>query len=63
MIGNKIIEIHLRRNPDFATHDSPYIIPVWKGQKKIRKNHMFIEAKDGDRLGYFVPGPYELSVS
>ena len=30
-IGGKLIEVHLRRNPDFD-HDNDEFIPVWQGQ-------------------------------
>ena len=54
-IGDKIVEIHFRNNPDFCGHGSDYIIPVWQGQSvKIGKNQKYVEAKDGKRLGYVV---------
>ena len=45
-IGDKIIEIHLRKNPDFEGHTSDYVIPIWNHQK-------FIESIDQDRKGFY----------
>ena len=33
-IGGKLIEVHLRRNPDFDWGNTEFV-PVWKGQNKI----------------------------
>jgi len=52
MIDGNIIEIHLRRNPDFCGHTSPYITPSY-GRKKL-KGHTFIKGQDYKRIGYFI---------
>jgi hypothetical protein len=58
MIDGKIIEIHLRNNPDFMGHKSPYIKPIWKGMPfKLLKNETIIEARDGNRLGFIIRDP------
>ena len=46
VIGDKIIELHLRYNDDFAGHDSNTIIPVWKDK--------FYKSECGDRLGFIL---------
>lgn len=46
VIGNNIIEVHLRPNDDFANHNSNTIIPVWKDQ--------FYKSECGDRLGFML---------
>jgi hypothetical protein len=46
MIGNQIIEVHLRYNPDFVGHDSNEIIPIW------REN--FLDRPDADRVGFLL---------
>jgi hypothetical protein len=46
VIGDKIIEVHLRFNDDFSTHDSSTIIPVWKDK--------FYKSESGDRLGFIL---------
>ena len=54
-IGSKLIEVHLRNNPDFETlHDS--IDVVWDGQSTIAPpGKQFVENRDYKRLGFFVP--------
>jgi hypothetical protein len=55
MIGGRIIEIHLRGNPDFADHDSSYVRPVWKGEALyVYPDEEFIAAPDGERLGFVI---------
>lgn len=51
-IGDNIIEIHFRRNPDFLGHSSKYIRPIWD-------NEIFIKAKDADRVGFYIEGNNE----
>lgn len=48
-IGGKIIEIHLRRNPDFVNHNYSVLYPVYRGQR-IPEN--FIKDKEHDRIGF-----------
>ena len=53
-IGNKLIEVHFRRNPDFRYGNS-VAIPVWKGDRPQKvDNFTFIEDKDYLRRGFFV---------
>lgn len=51
-IGNNLIEVHFRRNPDFRYGNS-VAIPVWKGQN-IEKfdNLTFVEDQDYLRQGF-----------
>jgi hypothetical protein len=53
-IGDKLIEVHFRQNPDFRYNNS-VAIPVWKGenQEKI-DNFTFISDKDYLREGFYV---------
>jgi len=53
-IGNKLIEVHFRRNPDFRYNNS-ISIPVWNDQdiKKI-EGYKFIEDKDYKRSGFYI---------
>jgi hypothetical protein len=53
-IGNKLIEVHFRRNPDFRYGNS-VAIPVWKGEK-IQKIEDFTFVKDEDYLreGFYI---------
>lgn len=46
VIGDKIIEVHLRYNDDFRNHDGDTIIPVWKDS--------FYSSPCGDRLGFII---------
>lgn len=54
-IGGNLIEIHLRNNPDFADHNSPIAIPVFKGEVlTIPAGFRYIESKDANRQGFLV---------
>jgi len=46
VIGDNIIEAHLRYNDDFSNHDSEEIVPVWK--------ETFYESRCGDRVGFIL---------
>lgn len=48
VIGDKIIEVHLRYNDDFSNHTASTIIPVWKDK--------FYKSESGDRLGFILKG-------
>lgn len=50
-IGENLIEVHFRRNPDFRYGNS-VAIPVWD-DKKI-KNMKFIEDNDYHRKGFYI---------
>ena len=53
-IGNHLIEVHFRQNPDFRYGNS-IAIPVWKGDRPQKMNDLtFIEDKDYLRRGFFV---------
>ena len=53
-IGNKLIEVHFRRNPDFRYGNS-VAIPVWKGDRPQKMGDLaFIEDKDYLRKGFFI---------
>lgn len=46
VIGDKVIEVHLRYNDDFATHNATTIVPVWRDQ--------FYRSECGERLGFIL---------
>jgi hypothetical protein len=50
-IGNQLIEVHFRRNPDFR-YDNSVAIPVWDDEKV--ENMRFIEDSDYLRKGFYV---------
>ena len=53
-IGNKLIEVHFRRNPDFK-YENIEAIPVWDDDNtKIYENYRYIESKDYLRKGFWV---------
>ena len=55
-IGDKLIEVHLRLNPD-ARHGSDVLIPVWEGQDNTPPDGMmYVEDPDYHRLGFFIQG-------
>lgn len=53
-IGNKLIEVHFRQNPDFRYGNS-VAIPIWKedNQKNI-DNLEYIEDSDYKRKGFYI---------
>ena len=53
-IGNKLIEVHFRQNPDFR-YGNTVAIPVWKGDKieKI-ENYTFVKDEDYLRKGFYI---------
>ena len=54
-IGDKIIEVHLRLNDDFANHDSDEIIPVWSESANVQPpDTTWYASAAGDRLGFWV---------
>ena len=53
-IDGRVIEVHLRHNPDFV-HGNSIAIPVWEDQQDVVHNGLrFIEAKDYKRLGFYI---------
>jgi len=46
VIGDKVIEVHLRYNDDFSNHNSNEIIPIWKEN--------FYSSPCGDRIGFLL---------
>jgi hypothetical protein len=54
-IGNRVIEIHLRYNDDFANHDANEIIPVWRDQPMAQPlGCTWYPSAAGDRLGFWI---------
>jgi hypothetical protein len=45
-IDNKVIEVHLRYNDDFANHNANVIVPIWKED--------FYPSEYGDRIGFIL---------
>jgi hypothetical protein len=57
MIGNHIIEVHLRPNDDFANHDARVIYPVWRDAPiEQPPGTEWYGSACGDRLGFWVKG-------
>jgi hypothetical protein len=53
MIGDKIIECHLRGNPDFLD-DPVEIIPVWDDELiDVDDRFVYVSSNDGHRLGFY----------
>jgi hypothetical protein len=54
-IGDKLIEVHFRRNPDFR-YDNTEAIPVWKGDKmhQLMEGYRYVEDNDYNRCGFWV---------
>ena len=56
-VGSKIIEVHLRQNPDFVGHDSDYVRPVYTLEESFNYNEKreeYIYRPDGPRLGFII---------
>lgn len=57
MIGDKIIEMHFRLNPDFVGHDSNYVVPVGEQfQQVIKHGETFFFNPDYGRKGFLIKG-------
>lgn len=53
-IGDKVIEIHLRYNDDFANHTADEIIPVWQGESVEQPSgYSWYSSPAGERLGFW----------
>jgi len=53
-IGDKLIEVHFRQNPDFRYNNS-VAIPLWKDEKvQNLKNYEYIEDPDYLRQGFYI---------
>jgi hypothetical protein len=53
-IGNKLIEVHFRRNPDFRYQNSE-AIPVWDDQNvEDFENYTFIKDSEQKRRGFYI---------
>jgi hypothetical protein len=53
-IGNKLIEVHFRQNPDFR-YGNTVAYPIWKDEKEEKiKNHRYVEDNDYLRQGFYV---------
>jgi hypothetical protein len=46
VIGDKVIEVHLRYNDDFRGHTANEVIPIWKEN--------FYDSPCGDRIGFLL---------
>jgi hypothetical protein len=54
-IGNRVIEVHLRYNDDFANHDGDEIWPVWPESLQIQPvGTSWYDSKAGERLGFWI---------
>jgi hypothetical protein len=54
-IGDRVIEVHLRYNDDFANHDADEIIPVWRDQVMPQpQDYTWYPSAAGDRLGFWI---------
>lgn len=54
-IGNKLIEVHIRKNPDFSYNNNVFI-PVWEGETiNPPDGHRYVECPDlNGRIGAYV---------
>ena len=54
-VGDKLIEVHLRNNPDFS-YNNKVFIPVWEGESiNPPKGYRYVETKDKNgRIGAYV---------
>jgi len=50
VIGDRIIEVHFRYNPNFVNHNATTIIPVWRDE-------FYPSYDSGDRLGFILKEP------
>lgn len=57
-IGENLIEVHFRQNPDFR-YGNNEAIPIWDGDdsndyENLKKNYKFIDDKDYLRKGFYI---------
>jgi len=52
-IGNKLIEVHFRRNSDFK-HNNSIAIPIWKEDNHIDSEYRYIKDEDYHRKGFLI---------
>lgn len=54
-IGNKLIEVHIRKNPDFSYNNNVFI-PVWEGDViDVPDGYRYVECSDvNGRIGAYV---------
>lgn len=53
-IGNRLIEVHFRRNPDFR-YGNNVAIPIWKDENiEITSNYNYIKDEDYLRSGFLI---------
>lgn len=54
-IGDKVIEVHLRLNDDFANHDADEIWPVWPESPRSQPDGVsWYASAAGERLGFWI---------
>lgn len=53
-IGNNLIEVHFRRNPDFR-YGNQEAIPIWNDENDmVYENYWYIESEDYLRKGFWI---------
>jgi len=52
-IGNNLIEVHFRRNPDFKYNNS-LAIPVWENENENEEDMIFVKDQDYLRKGFYI---------
>ena len=53
-IGNKLIEVHFRRNPDFM-YENTVAIPIWQEDEMVNNSeYRFVKSEDYHRKGFLV---------
>ncbi len=52
--GDKIIEIHLRSNPEWIQYNADVLIPRWKGTENPGPEYRYVKDKDSDRIGFWI---------
>jgi hypothetical protein len=52
--GDKIIEIHLRANPDWIQHNADVLIPRWRDTKNPGSDYRYVEDADSARIGFWI---------
>ncbi len=54
-IGERVIEVHLRLNDDFANHDADEIWPVWPESPRVQPTDCsWYGSAAGERLGFWI---------
>lgn len=51
---DKIIEMHLRPNPDWVQYNADVLVPIWKGTESPGPEYRYVKDEDNGRQGFYI---------